>query len=70
MHIMNLRNNVSDNYTKAKMNDIREGKKLYLKNQTLDGEYGDFLKNLLSTKGAEYSSEIHKLIKEQYYAPL
>ena len=50
------------------MNDLNVGIQLFLKNKSLDGDYGNFLNNLKSTKGAEYSSEIHKLVKEQHHA--
>jgi hypothetical protein len=53
------------NLNKSKFDDLAKAKNLYLINPDLSGPYGNCLMEFKNSKGVTYSSEIHRLVKEQ-----
>jgi hypothetical protein len=50
--------------SKSKFEDIEKAKSAYSLNPSLTGPYGECLKQLKDSKGAQYSTEIHNIIKK------
>jgi radical SAM protein with 4Fe4S-binding SPASM domain len=52
--------------SKSKFEDLEKAKSVYNLNPSLDGPYGEYLKQFKDSKGAQYSTEIHNLIKKWF----